>query len=253
MVSMKLSINSFYSSIKNFRLKGKTVLHGSGKTVSSKLEKSPSDDLFCSGCWLNAVQNRRLPKSNLVKVSLHGYLNGINHYFINCPYPKDIDTQFMLTGLTPHQMIVKTDFEFKQLKPTTKVLNVVRCIGEKPVFASNHKLYQKRLGIKIGDVIDMKEYAYATSDRSYAKNFLTNNRGILYEIEVPAGSRISCKGEIGRLDEVVFPRSSKFECIAKERIKDSDNDYTIIKLRYIKPDESWRNLNTSVQDYAKSL
>ena len=40
---------------------------------------------------------------------------------------------------------------------------------EKTRLFSEYKLYKKRLNIKRGETIDMKEYAYATSDIDYAK------------------------------------------------------------------------------------
>ena len=80
----------------------------------------------------------------------------------------------------------------------------------------------------------MKEYAYATSDMSYAKCYLTNNKGILYEIEIPEQSQVSRTG-LGIKNEIVFPRSSKFECVDVKKVKDTDNDYLHVKLRYIKP------------------
>ena len=84
----------------------------------------------------------------------------------------------------------------------------------------------------------MKEYAYATPDINYAKVYLPNNKGITYEIEIPKGARVSRTQK-----EVVFPRSSKFECVDTKRIKDENNDYLQVKLRYILPDESWRTNN----------
>ena len=86
----------------------------------------------------------------------------------------------------------------------------------------------------------MREYAYATSDKGYASVYMPNNRGIRYEIEIPEGARVSRVGQIGSNDEIVFPRSSKFECLETQKVKDADNDYTIIKLRYLLPEETWR-------------
>lgn len=116
-------------------------------------------------------------------------------------------------------------------------LNVYRCIGEKPDCFSEYPLYLKRLGVKKGDIIDMKEYAYATSDISYAKVYMPNNRGVLYEIEVPKGAKVSRTGIIGEQDEIVFPRSSKFECVDVKQVKDVNNDYLNVKLKYIVPED----------------
>ena len=110
-------------------------------------------------------------------------------------------------------------------------IHAFRSIGEKPDFFSEYKLYKKRLDIKKGETIDMKEYAYATSDIDYARGYLTNNKGILYDIEIPKGSKVSVTGANTATNEVVFPRSSKFECVGKEHVKDANNDYVKIKLK----------------------
>lgn len=202
--------------------------------------KNKNKDLFCHKYWAWAQNQGAVRQTNNESVSLHGYLNGINHHFINSPYPKTMDETFYQTRMTPRQMISVTDFDFKELKPTTEKLNVFRCISKKPEFFSEYPLYQKRCAIKKGDIIDMKEYAYATSDINYAKGYLPDNKGIMYEIEIPKGARVSRKGLLGSNDEIVFPRSSKFECVNVKKVKDAENDYIHAKLHYILPDETWR-------------
>lgn len=192
-----------------------------------------TENLFCHQYWADARKEGIILQSNKESVSLHGQLHGINHHFILSPYPKQMDMKFMNTGLTPREMISIADTEFKTLKPLEQKLNVYRCIGEKPDFFSEYPLYLKRLGVKKGDIIDMKEYAYATSDISYAKVYMPNNRGVLYEIEVPKGAKVSRTGIVGEQDEIVFPRSSKFECVDVKHVKDANNDYLHVKLKYI--------------------
>ena len=80
----------------------------------------------------------------------------------------------------------------------------------------------------------MREYAYATSDIEYARGYLTNDKGILYDIEIPVGARVSLKG-YGVNNEIVFPRSSKFECVGTQRVKSQEEDYLCVKLRYVIP------------------
>lgn len=195
--------------------------------------------LFCHEYWKACKEQRIIRQTNRESVSLHGDLNGINHFFITGGNPKYMGDTFV-KEMTPREMVSLTDMEFKRLKPTEKMLNVYRCIGEKPDFFSEYGLYKKRLGIKKGDVIDMKEYAYATSNKDYASRYLTNDTGIAYEIEVPKGSRVSRVGN-ETCDEIVFPRSSKFECIGTEHVKNSEQDFLRVKLRYIQPNEPWRN------------
>ena len=216
------------------------VKHKQPTQILKQAEQVENKPLFCHEYWKACQEQRVIRQTNKEAVSLHGELHGINHHLINSPYPKHMDQNFMGVGKTPREMISLTDIEFKKLKPTEKPLNVIRCIGEKPDFFSEYKLYKKRLDVKAGDIIDMKEYAYATSNKSYASVYLTNNRGIMYEIEVPKGSRVSRTGN-ETCDEVVFPRSSKFECTGTEQLKDTDNNYLIVKLRYIQPNEPWRS------------
>ena len=205
------------------------------KLVSSKAQASkPSEPLFCEKLWKECAEENMLKPLNRDYVSLHGELNGINHFFITGANPELMGKEFMSTGLTPKEMISMADIEFKRLKPTEEPIKAFRCIGEKPDFFSEYKLYQKRLNIKKGDTINMREYAYATSDINYARGYLTNDRGILYEIEIPEGARVSLKGT-GINNEIVFPRSSKFECIETKKIKGEDEDYLYVKLRYKLP------------------
>lgn len=200
---------------------------------SAKVKPKETKPLFCHEYWKACKEQGVISQTNADSVSMHGRLNGINHFFVTGANPKYMDSNV-------REMVRVTDMEFKELRPTEKILNVTRCIGEKPDFFSEYKLYAKRLGIKKGDIIDMKEYPYSSSNEFYARGYLGNNRGIVYEIEVPKGSRVSRTGN-EQCDEVVFPRSSKFECLKTERIKDNDNDYLKVNLRYIQPDEPWRN------------
>ena len=206
-------------------------------TQSSLSLRQLQKDTFCHKYWQQIKSEGMLKSSNQTSVKLHGYLNGINHHLVTGASPKNMDKEFMSLGLTPRDMITLTDIEFKGLKPTTETIHAFRSISEKPDFFSEYKLYKKRVDIKKGETIDMKEYAYATSDINYTKGYLTNNKGILYDIEIPKGSRVSVTGDNSVTNEIVFPRSSKFECVAKEHVKDTDNDYIKIKLKYIVPQE----------------
>ncbi len=194
-------------------------------------------DTFCHQYWQQIKAEGMLKPSRETSVRLHGYLNGINHHLVTGAGAQNMNKEFMSLNLTPRDMITLTDIEFKTLKPTTETIHAFRSIGEKPDFFSEYKLYKKRLDIKKGEIIDMKEYAYATSDINYANGYLTNNRGILYDIEIPKGARVSVVGDNSATNEIVFPRSSKFECVGKEHVQDANNDYMKIKLKYILPPE----------------
>ena len=204
---------------------------------AQKAEKIPlkklNKKLFCEEFWENKQQSALFKASNSESVSLHGYLNSINHHFHISPYPDKMDEVSVFTNMTPREMITKTDFEFKSLMPLGQDMKVFRGIGEKPDFFSTYKLYQKALNIKKGETIRMSEYAYATSDINYANGYLLDGRGIMYEIEIPKGAKVSRIGNIGVSDEIVFPRCSEFKCTAVSQIKDAENDFKLVKLKYL--------------------
>lgn len=218
----------------------KQVLNTANTKQVTKSAKHFEKTMFCQEYWAEAVADRVVRNTSRTSVDTHGLLNGINHHFIHPVNPKHLDMPAINSNLTVREMIRETDWQFKSLKPTAEKMYTYRCIGEKPEFFSEYKQYKKALDVKKGDVIIMREYAYATSDKGYASVYLPNNRGIRYEIEIPEGARVSRVGQIGSNDEIVFPRSSKFECLGTQKVKDADNDYTIIKLRYLLPEETWR-------------
>ncbi len=203
-------------------------------TVTFEKAKKP---LFCDEYWAQCARNNQLKPSHRESVSLHGELNGINHFFITGANPTYMDSVFSRNGLTPREMIKLTDFEFKKIKPLDEKLTVYRCIGEKPEFFNEFKLYKKRLDIKENDIINMREYAYATSDLSYAQIYMPNHKGILYEIEIPKNAKISQIG-LGTQNEIVFPRNSRFQCIKSEKIVNGNENYVKVKLRYLIPENS---------------
>lgn len=222
----------------NIDLIKKGIYYFTGKPkVTNNVKNNTVKELFCQRYWKDALDEGMVSNNNNKNsVSLHGYLNSINHHFINSPNPKALDEISPFTKMTPREMIFKTDMEFKSLNPIEKPLKVFRGIGEKPEFFSTYKFYQKGLNTQKGDIIDMKEYAYATSDINYAKCYIPDNKGILYEINIPEKARISLTG-YGIQNEIVFPRSSRFECTGVEK-----GDITTIKLKYLLPDESFRTL-----------
>ncbi len=189
-----------------------------GNTIKPLLEAAP----FCQRVWQKIDLSRYVRKCGYV--THHKDLNGINHYFLGAP-SNGFKIPFK-NGITPQDMMVLTDVEFKALPKTTEKIISYRCIGEKPEFLESYKRYSKSLNVKEGDKVYMPEYAYSATNIKYAKGYLKDGKGILYEIEIPPGARVSRGAE-----EIVFPRSSRFECLEK---KEKDG-LTIIKLKYILP------------------
>ena len=181
-----------------------------------------NNQLFCQEVWKNFDLAAYTSKNGCV--THHGELNSINHFFLDGRI-NGFKKPFF-NNLTPEDIMTLSDVEFKALPKTTKKITSYRCIGEKPEFCSSFKRYSNSLDTKKGDIVYMPEYAYSTTNINYAKNYLADGKGILYEIEIPEDARVS----IGS-DEIVFPRSSKFECL--DTIK--KDGLTIIKLKYILP------------------
>ena len=190
---------------------------------------SKNVETFCQKWWKDV--DLRHYKRHYGSVTHHGHLNGINHHLTTGANPKGLKEIFFGTGITPKDMIEITDAEFKTLPKTKEKIRAFRCVGEKPeFFKQDYARFNKSIQVKKGDIVTMPEYAYATSDINYAKVYLPNDKGIIYDIEIPTGSRVSLTGQ-GINNEIVFPRASRFECLGKEEI----NGVTTIKLKYIQP------------------
>ena len=202
---------------------------------AQEVKSNISKPLFCEEYWSNAFKGGSVKTTQKKFVNLHEYLNSINPHCLLSSNPKEFDEIVPQTGKTIREMIRETDREFKTLKQTEGSFKVYRAIGEKPDFFNTYPLYRKAKSVKSGDIIDMKEYAYATSDKSYANSYLTNNNGIPYEIEIPAKSKVSRTGDRLSTDEVIFPRASKFLCTEVEHILDANSDYMLVKCKYIHP------------------
>lgn len=241
---MKIGINILSKGIKYLskNKNSKNLVEQTANIISAEKKVVPkaaeAKELFCHEYWKDALAEGLIKKDKFTSVPLHGYLNSINHHFIRSAYPKHMDMKnYGMGDLTPREMIFKSDFAFKSLSEVGERLTAYRSIGEKPEFFAEYKIYQKARSIKKGDIINMPEYAYATQDKGYASRYLTNNRGIFYEIDIPENAKVSKIG-IDKNDEIVFPRSSKFECLETKEIKNADNDYLFVKLKYLVPEDN---------------
>lgn len=213
------------------------VFQAATKNKAASNVAESAKPLFCEQYWKFAKENRFIRNRNRTSVDLHGQLNSINHHFYNSPHPEHLDMPTPATRLTPREMIFQTDFEFKGVKPTEKALTAFRAVGEKPDYFATYNLYKKATQIKAGEKFRLRGYSYFTSDINYASGYLTNNKGILYEIEFPPQSRLSITGKLGECDEIVSPRGSEFLCTGVEHIKRADADYLLVKGRYIQPQD----------------
>ena len=198
--------------------------------------------LFCEQYWEKALKNAKTRKVNM-----------------DLPYPYDItDINQMLVGCditmyywlyetlnpNPNKMIKYIDKAFKTLQPTKKNMTLWRGVGE-PLSAyekKRMKRFNSCFNIKPGDFIYMPEYAFASENKKYSKTYSIAKRAILYEIETPAGSKIS------QNYHYIFPRGSKFECLENKEVIDKGVVYHNIKLRYIKSEEKISSINAFLKN-----
>ena len=67
----------------------------------------------------------------------------------------------------------------------------------------------------------MREYAFASDDKTYAQDIYTQDDGILYEITVPKGARIADDWNY------IFPRESMFLCTQNDVVKENNKNFLI--------------------------
>lgn len=204
------------------------------------MAKNPDKVPLCHQYWANLQARGDLKSYPHRIVEQHGKFNTFNGVLVKgragC---WDFD---MIKDI-----VKESDIHFKRLKPTKQPVTVFRCVGEKlPFLTEDVKYYNKAFMSKKGDKIIMPEYAYAAGGTEYSNVYKGyEGRGITYEIDVPAGARVSHSGDIidGKLDhwsaECVFPRGSQFEVIESKVLEDGS---AYKKLKYILPDEPWRNV-----------
>ena len=181
--------------------------------------------LFCERYWANVLHKNRNNFSAIEKVSTNFDLTDANNYLLNCYEGYFLQKLEKSVGMKLNQFIAKSDLEFKFLKPTDFPITVWRGVAKPSNKADSIQkaLFEKALKTQNGDIIYMPEYAYASMDKDYADSFMHKN-GILYQIEVPKGAKIS------GMYTCTFPRYSKFECTETEEIAKGK----LIKLIYIK-------------------
>lgn len=189
------------------------------------LPKTNTQELFCHQYWRKALKGAT-PPSNPNAVYNHTLLTDVNMAVLR----RNRDN--IMSRFTAQRIIRHSDSEFKQLKPIEKDMTLWRGVSI-PSYREDqfYDTFNKASNVKKGDIIHMPEYAYASTERSTANLYAPKGkRGIIYEIEVPKGAKIS------HSFDYVFPRYSKFECLNVELGEEILNPRKHIKLRYILPD-----------------
>jgi len=185
---------------------------------------------FCERYW---SQKAKLPKRDYVELQCALYSANVKLLTGRGLSLQEFKRRY---GVSFERVINQTDREFKSLRETTKEMIVYRGVSEPK--GKEHpllkKLYQKSLNIKENDTIAARGYAFAALEQSLAKLFglHANKAGILYEIRIPKGARVSM-----RWDEVVFPRYSKFKCLESKEIVNVEGKCMFKRMEYIVPKE----------------
>ena len=185
-----------------------------------QVNKIKTPELFCQKYWKRFLSQNATPVESLSE-SFH--IHDTNLYLIGGYKP--------ISGKNLTSVIAMTDKEFKLYKPTDKKLTLWRGICGVEMYKHPYMklLMAKCKKLKKGDILCMREYAYATDKKEQAQGIYTQNDGILYEITVPKGSRIADDWNY------IFPRYSKFLCTENTAVKEENENYRLIKLTYLQP------------------
>ena len=187
--------------------------------------------LFCEEYWARQSLRNLFKTKRLEHVTRSFDLYDVNYFLLGYKGPYSTNSKSLLYAdyppVTVHDAISISDREFKVLKPTKKKMTLWRGIDGSSVFSERFK---EAYNTKAGDIIYMPGYAYAAAEKWYAESFgkRGGKRGILYEITVPKGAKLSKKSSY------IFPRYSKFECMDVE----DQEAYRLIKLKYLPKNES---------------
>lgn len=188
-----------------------------------QINKIQNQELFCKKYWKRVLSQNTTP---VTKLSKSFSIREANQYLIGGYKPMGIKR---ITGV-----IAATDKDFKLYKPIEKELVLWRGICGAEVYKHPYMeaLIEKCKKLKKGDILRMREYAYASDDKTYAQDIYTQDDGILYEITVPKGARIADDWNH------TFPRESMFLCTENTVEKENNKKYNLIKLTYILPENN---------------
>ena len=182
-----------------------------------QINKIQNQELFCQKYWKRILSKENKPVN---KLSQSFHIHEINQYLIGGYRP--------MAGKNIANIVRETDKDFKFFKPTDKELVLWRGIDDTEIYKHPYiqALNSKCKKLKEGEILRMREYAYATDDKEYAQIYNQDN-GIMYEITVPKGSKIADDWNY------TFPRESRFLCTQNCVVKEKNKRYNLIKLTYL--------------------
>ena len=181
--------------------------------------------LLCEQYWKNKPKLRMLKRQNGFDNISFFDIHDTNHYLVANKFMSREKIESFTKPYTIEDIIRITDEEFKRLRPLTNKLTVYR--GIRMPDKDNGVLYsrfQQTINLKKGDTFYMPEYAF-TADIETAENYTgVNNKGILFEIELPRGTKTNMESSYH-----VLPRASKYECVSNEET----DKYYFVKVKLI--------------------
>lgn len=184
-------------------------------------------ELFCHKYWQNISQKVAHNKNNYFEPGLFDY----NTFNLN------------VLGINPFKckkLLGRLDLSFKQFKPTKEKITVWRGITNPSSFYQDipelFDYFNKCRNIRPGEIIYMREFPYTSCSCDYAKSFISNLSkdfvNLLFEIEIPKGTRLLYDG-----DRNVLQRCSKYLCTDNKMINDNKKGiYQHIKLTLLPRD-----------------
>lgn len=187
--------------------------------------------LFCQEYWRKVV-NSAQQTAKQSSVSMHSNLFEINTDLLRNYKP------LAFVPTSTQKIITNSDKEFKLLAPIPEDMVLWRGISA-PGYKEPEalKAFNQAAMIQKGDVIHMPEYAFAATKRKTAELYAPQNkRGVIYEIEVPKGARIS------HSFNYIFPRFSIFECLETKLLPNGIFPVKLVKLKYILPEKLFGKL-----------
>lgn len=216
----------------------KKYFYGFFMGMGIRINSVKNQELFCQQYWNKVLAGKTKQYDHL---SQEFDLHGINYYLLAGLFPMNENSL--------NKIISTTDKELKLFKPTKKALTLWRGIRNPKPY--DNKIFLKKFDkckdLKEGDILTMPEYAYAAENKQYAEFYASYKDGILYEINVPKGSKI------GDSHFYIFPRASKFKCKGNELVENDRVQYHHIKLDYIPPENPFKRPFEKLKGIFKNL
>lgn len=183
--------------------------------------------LLCEQYWKNkpklSMLKRQKGFDNISFFDIHD----TNHYLVTNKFMSKEKIESFTKPYTIEDVIRITDEDFKRFRSLENKLTVYR--GIRMPDKDNGVLYnrfQQAINLKKGDTFYMPEYAFTADGIETAETYTgVNNKGILFEIELPKGTKTNMDSSYH-----ILPRASKFECLSNEET----DDYYLIKIKLIK-------------------